>query len=274
MADYSIKSGDCLWNIVKSNYDVKSNKEINEIIDLISKENELENPGLIYAGSNLVLPETDSFIRTTQDTEDVQDETQDATEKTKADELQEWNSYDNAIKYSNGEEIEEFQMFDALGENMSDKEYFAALQSFSQSFIDKYDSNDDGLMDETEFEMMATDELGVEEYAKQITQKEVDFMKSMNGNQFEIPEDLINESITQTAQMLPEQNKTLFAAMQFDDDATTISSSEFAAQFLYADMNENGNVDGKINFLNYNTFTDLSKEDREYNYSTVEYFAE
>jgi hypothetical protein len=297
MADYSIKSGDCLWNIAKANYNVKSNSEIQEIVNLISKENKLDNPNLIYAGASLVLPETDSFIKTTQETvgaqvagEEKQEETQNQTvdikseevetpvveEKTKADDLQEWNSYDNSIKASMGEDIEEFQMFDAVGEGMSEKQYFEALAGFTQSVIDKYDSDADGVMNNEEFTLMATDELGIEEYSKAVATKEANFLASlMQDASLANDTALIETSAAQTAASMPELLANLFSSLQMDDDETTISLNELATQLFYADYNnQTGKYDGKIDFTAYNTYTDTSKEIKKVFYDHAKSFDE
>lgn len=276
MADYSIKSGDCLWNIAKANYNVKSNSEIQEIVNLISKENKIENPNLIYAGASLVLPETDSFIKTTKEptndggTDEAQEVqvADDVPEKTKADELQEWNSYDNAIKASEGENIEEFEMFDAKGQNMSTEEYFKALAGFSQSVVDKYDVSGDGKMDEQEFGYMMTDGLEIEEYSTQTAAKEAAYMNSLGyeANEAEMASGLVAS--------LPGLIKTIFAGFQMDDDNKTIGANELASQFLAADLDANGNVDGKLDFGVYNSYAadpfsatyQYEVEDRKYMY--------
>lgn len=276
MADYSIKSGDCLWNIAKANYNVKSNSEIQEIVNLISKENKIENPNLIYAGASLVLPETDSFIKTTKEptndggTDEAQEVqvADDVPEKTKADELQEWNSYDNAIKASEGENIEEFEMFDAKGQNMSTEEYFKALAGFSQSVVDKYDVSGDGKMDEQEFGYMMTDGLEIEEYSTQTAAKEAAYLNSLGyeANEAEMASGLVAS--------LPGMIKTLFAGFQMDDDDKTIGANELASQFLAADIDAEGNVDGKLDFGVYNSYAadpysetyQLEVEDRKYMY--------
>ena len=275
MADYSIKSGDCLWNIVKSNYNVSSSGEIRKLVNQIAEENNIKNPDRIYAGSSLVLPETDSFIRTTQETvgsqvvgEEKQEEIQPVAEKTKADELQEWNSYDNAIKASEGENIEEFEMFDAKGQNMSTEEYFKALAGFSQSVVDKYDVSGDGKMDEQEFGYMMTDGLEIEEYSTQTAAKEAAYLNSLGyeANEAEMASGLVAS--------LPGLIKTIFAGFQMDDDNKTIGANELASQFLAADLDANGNVDGKLDFGVYNSYAadpfsatyQYEVEDRKYMY--------
>lgn len=268
MADYSIKAGDNLWNIVKSNYNVSTSKEIRSFVNQIADEN--KDPNMIYAGASLFLPETDNFIKTTQETQSAQA----VGEKTKADELQEWNSYDNMLKFSNNETIEEFEMFDAIGEGMTEQQYFDALSDFSQSVIDKYDADGDGVMNNEEFTMMATDELGIEEYSKQVSTKEVNFLASIMPDVFKADDqELIAAGAAQTAADMPASLTKTFADIQMDDDNESISAAEFAAQFFYADFNqETGKYDGSIDFTAYNSYTETSKEDKSVYYEYAKSF--
>ncbi len=77
--DYSIKSGDCLWNIVKNNYRTKDGKELNNTqiantVNSIAKTNNIENPNLIFAGDTLNLEAYDTFTLQSKDVDDPDDD--------------------------------------------------------------------------------------------------------------------------------------------------------------------------------------------------------
>lgn len=238
--DYTISKGDCLWNIAKNNYNCKSNAEILETVHLIAKENNMELSDYIYAGNNLVLPETDSFISSKKQ------EDEDVVAHEEADALDAWSSEENLDKYFNGEIVEDFEMFDALGEGMSTEEYVENLTEFSQAYIDKYDQDGDGKWSQAEFDLMTREgEEDIEKYAKE------QLAQGMDG--IEIPEEIVSQYVGS----LTDMNKLFFESYQMNDDNTTISADEFASQLFMADMNEEGYVDGKIDFVQYNTFASM-----------------
>ena len=56
MGNYEIKSGDCLWNIIKKHFNnTLSNSEISKKVKELAKANNISNPDLIYAGVELDL---------------------------------------------------------------------------------------------------------------------------------------------------------------------------------------------------------------------------
>lgn len=56
MGNYEIKSGDCLWNIIKKHFNnTLSNSEISKKVKELAKANNISNPDLIYAGNELDL---------------------------------------------------------------------------------------------------------------------------------------------------------------------------------------------------------------------------
>lgn len=148
--NYTISKGDCLWNIAKNNYDCKSDKDISAIVDKIAQENNLKNSNSIYAGSEIVLPETDSFISSSKT---------EKSEPSNSDKFDEWtNSEENYNKSIKGEEVDSFKMF-----NLDLSSYSSDLKDFSQEYIDKYDADGDGSWNKEEFISMATAGEGIPE---------------------------------------------------------------------------------------------------------------
>ena len=53
ITEYTVQSGDNLWNIVKDFYNLSDNSDIATKVDEIATYNNIENPGIIYAGQIL-----------------------------------------------------------------------------------------------------------------------------------------------------------------------------------------------------------------------------
>ena len=53
ISEYTVQSGDNLWNIVKEFYNLTDNSAIAAKVDEIATYNNIENPGIIYAGQIL-----------------------------------------------------------------------------------------------------------------------------------------------------------------------------------------------------------------------------
>ena len=61
MGNYEIKSGDCLWSIIKNHFkNTLSDSEIGEKVKELAKANNISNPNLIKAGEELDLSSFDS----------------------------------------------------------------------------------------------------------------------------------------------------------------------------------------------------------------------
>lgn len=230
--DYSISSGDNLWNIVKNNYDCSSNKEIQETVNLIVKENDIEDANKIYVGAKLSLPETDSFIKTSKEKdEDSGFKTAgEKEEKTRADKFDDWtNSEDNYEKSLAGEDVDEFTMFE-----LDLSTYSSDLKEFAQEYIDKYDADGNGSWDKSEFIKMA-------------------------GAETDVP-----EGMEEDMEALYNQ---LFTDLNIDDNKDEISAGEFAS-YLYAadldwdnykatDFDVASSIDGKLSYDNYQGLSGL-----------------
>ncbi len=144
-------------------------------------------------------------------------------EITKADELNNWNSDETLDKYLAGETVEDFEMFDA-----SDKsQYLSNIKQFAQEYIDKYDSNGDGVWSEDEFATMAHDNVEGE---------------------------VTDEHLALYSQ--------LFNDFQMDEESDNINAGEFASQLMMGDLDWESFaagadamdvLDGKLDFYNYNS---------------------
>lgn len=70
--NYTVKSGDNLWNIVKNNYKAPdggtlSNNQIQKIVNKITANNSnITNANMIFAGENIILPPVDMFETETE----------------------------------------------------------------------------------------------------------------------------------------------------------------------------------------------------------------
>ncbi len=224
--NYTIASGDCLWNIAKNNYDCKSDAEIMQVVNQIAEENQIKDINIIYAGAKLNLPETDQFISSKA-----------AEEKTRADKFDDWtNGEDNFNAVVAGEEVEEFEMFD-----LDLSTYSTDLKEFSQEYIDKYDEDGDGSWNIQEFTNMAS--AGAE----------------------------IDEEYKDEYQALYQQ---LFEDLNIDDNADAINAAEFASFLYTADVDWDNfyetdgdvasSIDGKLDYLNYQSLSSLERGTEQY----------
>lgn len=51
--EYTVQSGDNLWNIIKEYYNLKSNSEIASKINEVAEYNNIDNPDMIYVGQEI-----------------------------------------------------------------------------------------------------------------------------------------------------------------------------------------------------------------------------
>lgn len=164
--NYEIKSGDCLWNIVKTNYNLQNNQEISDMVNQIAEENSIEDINVINTGSNLVLPHNDKALFEKEEKTSVGGTTDencaDSFEKETNDndlnidklaEFEKWtSSAENYEKALNGENVEDFALFD-----FNASTYSKDMKDFSQNWINKYDADKDGNWNYAEFVNMASE---------------------------------------------------------------------------------------------------------------------
>ncbi|MCD7780291.1 MAG: hypothetical protein LUH05_06420 [Candidatus Gastranaerophilales bacterium] len=156
------------------------------------------------------------------------------------------NSEKNYEKATSGKDVDEFKMFD-----FNASTYSTDLEDFAQNYINKYDENDDGVLDIDEFTNMAS---GGEEIPKEYGE---DFDKLYTD---------------------------LFNSLNLDDDEESITAAEFATMLYVSDMDwENfsetdgdvaSSLDGNLDYINYQTYSSLlPSEDEEENeqYEALQY---
>ena len=154
------------------------------------------------------------------------------------------NSEQNYDKAMNGEQVEDFQMFD-----FNASSYSSDLKNFAQAYIDKYDGNNDSSMNFSEFVKMCTNgetsgfELGWAKFA--------DSVCSFFGSK--------SEKYHEKAQMY-DLMKTQFGTFNFDGNENKINAGEFASVLYTADLDwdnysQSGDVvsslDGNLDYMNY-----------------------
>ncbi len=223
---YEIQKGDCLWNIVKEQYGLTSNKDIQDMVNRVVEENDIENPSIIYSGNSIILPDL---------YEELAQAEKEEPEKSKIDEFDEWtNSEENYEKFIEEKPVDEFEMFD-----FNAKTYSKDLKNFAQEYLDKYDEDNDKVMNKSEFIKMAS---GGEEIPKE-------------------PETQFNALYDD-----------LFANLNLDENADYINAGEFASFLYMADLNLDeyinqlgtGNVDfsalldAKLDYGNYQAISSIT----------------
>ena len=150
------------------------------------------------------------------------------------------NSSDNYNKALEGEQVEEFSMFDSknLGTYSSD------LKQFSQEYIDMWDADGDGSWSKEEFITMSTAGEGIPETIPEETQK-----------------------------AYAELFDALYENLNLDNNKESISASEFASYLYAADMDwekyaETGSVadsvDGKLDYVAYQGLSSIMEGDAGY----------
>lgn len=218
--NYKISSGDCLWNIVKNNYDCKSNQEVSDLVKKIAQDNDLKDANSIVIGNTISLPETDDFVS--------QSKTQD-NDLSLVDKFDEWtNSEENFNKSNSGENVDDFQMFEL---NLSS--YSSDLKDFAQEYLNKYDTNGDGEWNKEEFVSMASANQEISEEFK--AEYEALYDQLFSDLNLDDNKDTINAG---------EFASYLYAAdMDWDNYSSTLDVAS--------------SIDGKLDYNNYQALSSL-----------------
>ena len=222
---YEIQKGDCLWNIVKEQYGYDSNNDILNMVNRIVEENNIDNPNLIYSGDNIILP--DLY------TEQIKSEKEEP-EKSRADEFDEWtNSEKNYNDFLEYKPVDEFEMFD-----FDASSYSKDLKNFAQEYLNKYDADNDGVMNKSEFTKMASGGM-------------------------EIPKELEAEYNA--------LYDVLFDNLNLDEKKNEINAGEFASFLYMADLDLDNyaktldvasSLDGKLDYGQYQALSSLLPGDK------------
>lgn len=178
----------------------------------------------------------------------------DSIPKSHINKFDDWtNSEQNYNKAMNGEQVEDFQMFD-----FNASSYSSDLKDFAQAYIDKYDGNNDSSMSYSEFVDMCTNgqmssfELGWAKFA--------DSVCSFFGS--------TSEKYHEKAQM-HDLMKTQFGTFSFDGNKNKINAGEFASVLYTADLDwdnysQTGDIasslDGNLDYMNYQGLAMITPE--------------
>lgn len=172
--NYQIQSGDCLSAIVQQRYGLTNDADIQKKVAEIARANNIENPDLIFAGDTLVLDgEGDNF--------------------TPSGDIDNW---------LNQGAQGDFKMFEK-----DNAHYGEQLKGFAQSYINKYDKDGDGKLNQEEFLAMESQEQQVSDVAK--------------GNILKA-----------------------FSGLNLDNDGSSVTANELASMFYTADFNAANKQDG------------------------------
>lgn len=295
--DYSIKSGDTLWNIAKQQYNLTSDRDIQAKIAEIAKENNITDINTIISGNSITLPGLDS------------------SQDTSGSIFSDWaNSNNNYNNFLNGGKVDDFQMFDyqSLGSTPEERgeKYGQEIEKFAQSYINKYDSNGDKSLDFNEFVNMQmesfedmfgespdlnnelltmfgeqfsqlssinNDEKYIDEYGlksllglnqnadvdKYINKYDTDGDGKLSFEEYkkyneETYKNLYGQEIDWDSNSLLEQVEENFNRASTQNlSAATIDAKEFAAFFGVVD-GQDGLVDGSMTYENYNYTPQMS----------------
>lgn len=295
--DYSIKSGDTLWNIAKQQYNLTSDRDIQAKIAEIAKENNITDINTIISGNSITLPGLDS------------------SQNTSGSIFSDWaNSNNNYNNFLNGGKVDDFQMFDyqSLGSTPEERgeKYGQEIEKFAQNYINQYDSNGDKSLDFNEFVNMQmesfedmfgespdlnnelltmfgeqfsqlssinNDEKYIDEYGlksllglnqnadvdKYINKYDTDGDGKLSFEEYkkyneETYKNLYGQEIDWDSNSLLEQVEENFKRASTQNlSAATIDAKEFAAFFGVVD-GQDGLVDGSMTYENYNYTPQMS----------------
>lgn len=155
--NYSVKSGDCLWNIVKENYGLKSNTDIAKKVDKIAKKNDIKNANSIFEGQKIELYGLDDDGNKISKKKKENNATDAASDKQKdlAQKFDDWTNtepeyYEDKDGNYHLKDVDDFKMFD-----FNAGTYSKDVKDFAQKYIDKFDENKDGVWNKEEFKKMS-----------------------------------------------------------------------------------------------------------------------
>lgn len=218
--NYNVAKGDCLWNIVKSNYNCNSSAEVKQIIDQITKDNGIKDANKIFVGQSIELPETDMFIKSnSEETSNIAD-------------FEEWtSSEENLEKSLNGEKVDDFEMFE-----LDLSSYSKDLKGFSQEYVNSWDSDGDGKWNKEEFISMSTS-------GQEIPEDQKDSMNAMFEKMFN--------------DLNLDDDKDSISAEEF---ATYLYASDMDWDNYAKTGDVASSIDGKLNYDNYQAFSALESD--------------
>ena len=150
MTSYTIKSGENLWNIVKSQYKLSNNTEIANKVNEIAKANNIKNANMIFAGQKINL-DMGLTIEHEEKKKDIP-----ATDPIKMTQAQmaakERIGYNNIKSYNDLNTLAQSSVSIFGADTKTEEQKNAAYQEYSQYLLNEYyDENKDGKVTVEEF---------------------------------------------------------------------------------------------------------------------------
>lgn len=151
--NYSIKSGDTLWNICKNHYKLTNNADIAKKVQEVAKANNIDKPDLIFAGDTLKLGSADTVETGNKATNPIQTAAQNTPQLSQAQKaanvrIQNVNlkTYEDLNKLANSS-------VSIFGTDIkTEQQKNAAYLEYSQHLLNNYyDTNKDGKVTVEEF---------------------------------------------------------------------------------------------------------------------------
>ena len=150
MSSYTIKSGENLWNIVKSQYKLSNNTEIANKVNEIAKANNIKNANMIFAGQKINL-DMGLTIEHEEKKKDIP-----ATDPIKMTQAQmaakERIGYNNIKSYNDLNTLAQSSVSIFGADTKTEEQKNTAYQEYSQYLLNEYyDENKDGKVTVEEF---------------------------------------------------------------------------------------------------------------------------
>lgn len=227
MAEYTVRSGDNLWNICKREFKLTNNTDIANKVNEVIKANGITKPELLQVGQKIKIDFTQSSTEQKKYSEEVN--------KAVADKI----NYNNIQTYSDIERLENSSISIFGSNTIADGTQNQAYNDFSEKYLlDCYDINNDGTVTEEEFAQV---EQRDNENLKKVMNEFLDQQSiSMDGQALELPEEVM-QAINAPANT----SANLFAQNLDFNDNGKIDVEEFAFFNKMADGLD-GQYDGVI----------------------------
>lgn len=258
MGEYTVKTGENLWNICKNFYNLKSNTEIAKKVKEVASKNSLKNGGnLIFAGQKIKLDDSGNSATSKGKQQGAREY---STEVTKA--VTDKINFNNITTYDDITRLESSSV-SIFGSNIqTDEQKNGAYTDYSQKLLlDYYDENHDGIVTIEEF---AKREQKGGETTMDLTNKKLnDDVIAMGGQPMEISDE------EQAQQKLISQRSANLFAQNLDINGNgQIDAAELAFFNKIADGLD-GKEDGVIYASNesqmFQSVTGMNADNKSYN---------
>ena len=252
MNDYTIKSGDCLWDIAKRQYgnQLKNNDDIQKAVDKLAEANNIQDSDSIFAGNTITLPDYESIFGNNigKDSSSGSMDTEDMPLAVAADEnlyekFNNWSTQASKDLYNAGltqdaskqraqyDEIEG-RIFDFNKPDSENPKDYGVLE-LAEGQMTKYDSSKDGYIDLNEY---------IEGNAAEANSKSTDYTLDIDD---------------ETRQTL----ENSFNFFDFNHD-NKLEINELKAYYNLVDSSD-GKADGKFDYKQYVHWGQISSQEGE-----------